>query len=72
MTECNIDVFYFFNGITKEEWDTKSSDWKNGWRTGELGEDMRMSKKEIESMSEDWKDGLNFALSHSRKNYDSM
>ena len=60
----NKDVFSFFNKITKEEQDNKSRDWKNGWRAGQLGEDMDMGDKEIENMSEDWKNGLKFAITH--------
>ena len=60
----NKDVFSYFNKMTKQEWNSKSSDWKRGWRAGQLGEDVIMSDKEIESMSDDWKDGLVFAITH--------
>ena len=60
----NKDVFSFFNEITKQEWDNKSSEWKKGWRTGQFGEDINMSDREINAMSDDWKDGLRFALTH--------
>ena len=60
----NKDVFSFFNEITKQEWDRKSSEWKRGWRAGQLGEDINMSDREINAMSDDWKDGLRFTLTH--------
>ena len=60
----NKDVFSYFNEITKEEWDSKSPEWKRGWRAGQLGEDMNMSDREINAMSDDWKDGLKFAITH--------
>ena len=68
----NKDVFSFFNEITKQEWDSKSLEWKRGWRAGQLGEDIIMSDGEIESMSDDWKDGLVFAIIHPTGGYVPM
>lgn len=68
----NKNVFSYFNKMTKEEWDSKSPEWKKGWRAGQLGEDIIMSDEEIESMSDDWKDGLVFAITHPTGGYVPM
>ena len=60
----NTDMFFYFHEMTKQEWDSKSSEWKRGWRAGQLGEDIDMSDREINTMPDDWKDGLKFAITH--------
>ena len=43
-------------------WDSRSDEWKAGWRVGQSGE--AIPKEVFDSKSDEWKAGLIYAIQH--------